>query len=192
MKDLKSVLFITLLISSLASVGYISNSVFAIPSDLLNHKHVFGPLVGVTENDTGITDWVLAGTWRSILTNSTSENTTQNNQSSGAFKAAIEMIKPDGTGRHTHTLTDFVVMNMTQNSDSNSTTFDGTSTVSLREGPVFDVPTTIERSNNGNMFIVTIDPESVDYHFGNSSLIYGISANPEFMKPQGIPQYYFN
>jgi hypothetical protein len=26
------------------------------------------------------------------------------------------------------------------------------------------------------------DPDSVDYHFGNSSLMYGISANREFMK----------
>lgn len=157
--------------------------VFAIPSDLLNHKYVFGPLVGVTENDTGSVDWVLSGTWRSILANDTGEVITQNNQSSGAFKAAIDMIKPDGTGRHTHTLTNFVVLNATENSDRNSTIFNGTSTVSLRDGPAVDIPTIIERSNNGNLFIVTIDPESVDYHFGNLSLMYCISANPEFIKP---------
>jgi hypothetical protein len=93
------------------------------------------------------------------------------------------MIKPDGIGRHTHTLTNFVVINATENSDRDSAIFNGASTVSLREGPAVDIPTTIERSNNGNLFIVTIDPESVDYHFGNSSLMYGISANPEFIKP---------
>jgi hypothetical protein len=186
MNNLKAILSITLLISSLTFIGYISNSVIAIPSDLRNHEYVFGPLVGVTSNNTGNVDWVLSGTWRSTLSNdtvsSTNENVSQSNQSSGVFKAAIEMIKPDGTGRHTHALTNFVVMNAIQNADSNSTTFNGTSTISLRDGPAIDIPTTIERSANGNVFIITIDPESVDYHFGKSPLIYGITANPAFMK----------
>src|ERR1044072_8092046 len=173
MNNLKTIISITLLISNLTFVGYISNSAIAIPSDLLVHKYVFGPLVGVTSNDTGNVDWVLSGTWRSMLSNDTVSNTNENvslgNLSSGVFKAAIEMIKPDGTARHTHTLTDFVVMNVTQNANSNSTTFNGTSTI-------------IQRSANGNVFIITIDPESVDYHFGKSPLIYGISANPAFMK----------
>jgi hypothetical protein len=182
MQILKTLLFVTLLISSFTVVEYVKNFAIAIPPDLLNHKHVFGPLIGVTKNDTGDVDWVIAGTWRSILTNDTNDNTTQNNQSSGAFKAAIEMIRPDGTSRHSHTLTDFVVMNSTQNADNNSTIFNGTSTISLHEGPAVDIPTSIQRSNNGNIYIVTIDPESVDYHFGKSPLIYGIVSNPQFMK----------
>ena len=39
--------------------------------------------------------------------------------------AAIEMIKPDGTARHTHTLTDSVVLNVSH-PDNNSTPYDGT------------------------------------------------------------------
>lgn len=69
----------------------------------------------------------------------------QNNQSSGAFKAVIEMIKLDGTGIHTHTLTDFVVNKVTRNADSNSTIFNGTYTISLSEGPAVDISTAIER-----------------------------------------------
>ncbi|WP_458745831.1 hypothetical protein [Candidatus Nitrosocosmicus sp. T] len=52
----------------------------------------------------------------------------------------------------------------------------------MREGPAVDVPTTIQKSNNDRVFMITINPESVDYHFGNSSLIYGISINPETVK----------
>jgi hypothetical protein len=186
MHDFKILISIISLITSLMLIGYLSNSVNAIPSDLLNHKDFFGPLVGVVENETGEVDWVMTGTWRSILANDTianiNENATQYNQSSGAFKAAIEMIKPDGTGRHTHTLTDFVILNTTRSDDSNSTIFNGTSTISLRDGPAVDIPTTIKRSNNGNVFVIGIDPESVDYHFGKSPLILGITANPEFMK----------
>lgn len=82
----------------------------------------------------------------------------------------------------THALTNFVVLNETQGSENNTTTFRGTSTISLLEGPAVDIPTTIERSGNGNVFVITIDPESVDYHLGESPILYGISANPESMR----------
>ena len=98
------------------------------------------------------------------------------------------MIKPDGIGRHTHTLTNFVVLNATENSDRDSAIFNGASTVSLREGPAVDIPTTIERSNNWNVFVIIIDPESVNYHFGKSPYIYGIIANPEFVKGLHSPR----
>jgi len=186
MYNVKMIISVISLIASLMFIGYISNSVNAIPSDILNHKDFFGPLVGVAENETGDVDWIMTGTWRSILSNDTianiNENATQYNQSSGAFKAAIEIIKPDGTGRYTHTLTDFVILNTTRAEDSNSTIFNDTSTISLRDGPAVDIPTTIQRSNNGNVFVIMIDPESVNYHFGKSPLILGITANPEFMK----------
>ena len=73
MKNPKVVLFTTLLISGLVSNEYTLAFVFAIPSDLLNHKYVFGILVGVTENDTGSVDWVLSGILRSVLANDTGE-----------------------------------------------------------------------------------------------------------------------
>jgi hypothetical protein len=73
MKNLKVVLFTTLLISGLVSNEYTLAFVFAIPSDLLNHKYVFGILVGVTENDTGSVDGVLSGILRSVLANDTGE-----------------------------------------------------------------------------------------------------------------------
>ena len=147
---------------------------------------MFGSLVGITANETGKVDWVMTGTWIPILANDTfnnaNENVIQNNEPSGEFKASIERIKPDGNGRDTHALTDFVVLNITSTDNGNYTNYTGTSTISLREGPAVDVPTTIQKSNNNSIFIIKINPESVDYHFGNSSLIYGISINPETVK----------
>lgn len=189
MQHPKTILFIGLLLTALASIGYIYNSVSATPqSDLRGLKSTYGPIIGLTTNDTGNVDWLIAGTWRSLLTDDPNGNATLYNQSSGAFTAAIEMIRPDGTDRHTHALTHFVVTNRMQNTDNNSTIINGTSTISLLEAPAIDIPTTIERSNNGNVFLIMIDPESVDYHFGKSPFIYGISANPEFMKDQRYPQ----
>ena len=89
----------------------------------------------------------------------------QNNKSSDIFNAAIEMIKPDGTERHTHTLTDFAVLNVSH-PDNNSTLIYGTSTLSLQSGPATDIPTSIQKSND-KVIIINIDPESVDNHFGS-------------------------
>ncbi|MDF0681543.1 MAG: hypothetical protein P0116_11330 [Candidatus Nitrosocosmicus sp.] len=175
-----------MLLATIASIGYLSNSVNAIPAGLFKDHYIFGPLVGVTTNDTGEVDWILTGIWRSSLTNDTNYNTntndTQENQTAGTFNAAIEMIKPDGTARHTHTITDFVVTISSQDTQNNSTILNGTSTISLREGPAVHIPTTIQKSNNDNVFKILVDPESVDYHFGKSPLIYGISNNHDLMK----------
>jgi hypothetical protein len=183
---LKTILYITFVMSFLASIAYVSNPVHSIPSDLSTSKHAFGPLIGVTLNESGNVDWLLSGNWRSILTNDANGNNTQFNQSTGAFRAAIEMIKPDGTARHTHALTDFEVTKTDQH--SNATTFNGTSTISMANGPAVDIPTAIQRSDNGNVFKIMIDPKSVDYHFGNWSIMYGISANHEMLNqsnPEG-------
>jgi hypothetical protein len=117
----------------------------------------------------------MVGNWRSNLVNDTD---IQNNQSSGVYSTAIEMIKPDGPPRHTHTLTDFVVLNVC-NPDDNSTLYNRTSTISLQAGPITDIPTSIQKSN-GNVMIINIDPESVDNHFGRLP-IYGIRSGPQFM-----------
>ncbi len=187
MQNFKSKLSaIATLVIVIASIGYLSNSVIAIPLTFLDRTYVSGPLVGVTTTDTGEVDWVLAGTWRSSLTNNTDSsaitNNTQDNQTYGRFVAAIEMIKPDGTGRHTHSLTDFLVTSISQADQNSSTIYNGTSTISLREGPVVDIPTIIQKSNNSKVFKITVDLESVDYHFGKSPLIYGISVNHDLMK----------
>ncbi|HEU5120813.1 MAG TPA: hypothetical protein VFT71_07470 [Candidatus Nitrosocosmicus sp.] len=151
-------------------------------------------LIGVTTNDTGNVDWLLSITWRSSLTNLTDSNAitnnTQDNQTYGRFVAAIEMIKPDGSSRHTHTLTDFFVTSFSQDEQNNSTIYNGTSTISLRDGPVVHIPTTIQKSNNNSVFKITFDPKGVDYHFGKLPLIYGISAPHDSMKKPHIERLY--
>ena len=78
MLNFKTISSIVWLISSLTFIGYLSNSVNAIPSDLVDDKYVFGPLIGVTANESGKVDWVMTGTWRSILTNDMTNNTNEN------------------------------------------------------------------------------------------------------------------
>ena len=164
-----------IIVSSFVYIGSISNSVIAIPPQFIDDQFVFGPIAGLSEDESGTVDWIMVGNWRLNIANDTD---VQNNQSSDVFNAAIEMIKPDGTARHTHTLTDFVVLNVS-NPDNNSTLYNGTSTISLQAGPATDIPTSIQKSND-NVIIINIDPESVDNHFGKLP-IYGIRSDPQFM-----------
>ena len=85
-------------------------------------------LLDFSENESGAVDWIIIGNWRLNIAN---DMDIQNNKTSDVFNAAIEMIKPDGTARHTHTLTDFVVLNVSH-PDNNSTLYNGTSTISLQ------------------------------------------------------------
>ena len=179
MQTLKTLtlLFAAILVSGFVYIGSASNPVMAVHPQLINDRFIFGPIAGLSEDESGAVDWVMVGNWRSNIVNDTN---VQGNHSSDIFNAAIEMIRPDGTARHTHTLTDFVISNVS-NPDNNSTLYNGTSTISLQAGPAADIPTSILKSNN-NVITLNIDPESVDNHFGTLP-IYGVTINPDLIKP---------
>jgi len=170
-----TLLFSAIIFSNFVYIGSISNPVMAILPQFIDDQFVFGPISGLSENESGAVNWIMNGNWRLNISNDTS---IQNNQSSDVFNVAIEMVKPDGTTRHTHTMTDFVVFNVSH-PDINSTLYNGTSTISLQARPATDIPTTLQKSND-NVIIINIDPESVDNHFGKLP-IYGTRSDPQFM-----------
>ena len=81
------------------------------------------------------------------------------------------MIKTDGTLKHTHTMTNFVLADVS-NQNNNHTVFNGTGTISMPQGPVTEVPISIQVMNN-TLGIINIDSNKIDNHFGNDPL-YGI------------------
>ena len=175
MQNYVTLILVVMMIGGFAFIGVIATTTLALPLDFLDNTYVFGPITGLTQDNNGTIDWVLAGVWRASLPNSTDASS---NTNSSSFNAAIEMIRPDGTGRHTHTVTDFTLLNSSQ-SDTNSTFYNGTSTVSLVKGPAIDIPTSVTLSNQ-SIISIWLDPESVDHHFGDSHTIFGIVASPEF------------
>ncbi len=80
------------------------------------------------------------------------------------------MIKTDGTSKHTHTVTNFVLAETSN--QNNYTIFNGTGTISMPQGPVSEVPISIKVVNN-SLGIITIGPNKIDNHFGTEPL-YGI------------------
>src|SRR5918994_4484028 len=93
-------------------------------------------------------EWVLAGYWElesdMPLFGAGSEGTEPTVTS---FDAVVEMTKyADGTDLHTHTLSDFQ-QSAILHTAANTTTINGTITVSLQEGPVENVPVFITLQN---------------------------------------------
>ena len=82
------------------------------------------------------------------------------------------MIKTDGTAEHKHSLYDSKLnADPIVNNNNNATILNGTSTVTMKEGPINDVPTQITLLGNSAISIL-VEPTKVNNHFG-SRPIYG-------------------
>lgn len=112
------------------------------------------------DNPNDNTEWITGGAFK--MENVNSESPT--------FNSTFYMVKTDGSAAHTHDIFDFVSVGEST-TNGNSTSFNGTSTVTMRGEPITDVPTNITLLGT-DAISVSMDPEKVNNHFGNTS-IYG-------------------
>jgi hypothetical protein len=112
------------------------------------------------DNPDDNTEWIAGGVYRM-------ENL---NSASPTFNASFYMVRTDGNASHTHDVYDFVIEGEPM-SNGNHTVFNGTSTVTMREGPITDVPTTITLLGDDGISIF-FDPSATNNHFGNTA-VYG-------------------
>jgi hypothetical protein len=97
----------------------------------------------------------------------------ENVKTSPTFNSTFYMIKTDGTSKHTHSIYDFKLnADPIINTSNNSTLLNGTSTVTMKEGPVKDVPTQIKLLGN-SVISILLEPTKVNNHFGSGGPIYG-------------------
>ena len=168
----KNTVISTFLIASLIAASglflFFSSSLgtaMGIPPYLVKGDYLFGRTIGIVDDENAKPLWIIYGIWKTNLSNQT-----QAGDNSTIFDASFEMIKTDGTSKHTHTLTDFVLTNVAN--QNNVTVFNGTGTISMPQGPVSEVPISIKVVNN-SLGIITIGPNKIDNHFGTEPL-YGI------------------
>ena len=136
----------------------------------------FGPIASIQNNESGQPAWVVLGFWRGNLLSFNETTTTENSEGNASslaaaaiFNANLRMIMLNGSGVHTHVITNFILSNVTSN-ENGTMTYTGNSTVSMPEAPIVDVPTTIKVS--GEIISIFPDPSKVNQHFGNTP-IYG-------------------
>jgi hypothetical protein len=150
-----------------------SNIVGAYPSDAQRGDYRFGTISSIQNDENGIPAWVLMGHWKSNLADNQSSIANEANLISraGSFDAQFEMVLLNGSADHTHTITNFIATNSSQINNS-TMMFNGTSTASLRAGPVTDIPTSITIMGD-KVISIWLDPSRVDNHYGNTP-IYGL------------------
>ena len=109
--------------------------------------------------------WILGGVYK--LENLSSE--------APIFNASFYMVKTDGNSSHSHEIYDlFLNTPLIDNTTSNLTHINGTTTVTMKDEPITNVPTNITLLGD-NAINLWLDPSKVSNHFGDSP-IYGIQG----------------
>ncbi|MCC2647222.1 MAG: uncharacterized protein K0R16_25 [Nitrososphaeraceae archaeon] len=158
-------------------VSYEENQVMAYSRAYGKGNFTFGTISSIQNDESGNPAWVVSGHWKGNLLSNQSNVTSQGNISSSSgptFNASVEMIMLNGTAAHTHTITNFVLAN-TSMPNNMTRIFNGTSTASMREGPVTDIPTGISIMGD-KVISIWLDPSKINNHFGNTP-IYGTVMN---------------
>jgi hypothetical protein len=124
-----------------------------------------GSITSTTNNGTSADPaWILGGVFKFSDVNSST--------ASPAFNSTFYMVKVDGTANHTHSIYDFKLAGQpTADNTTNSTLYNGTSTVTMGDGPVNNVPTQINILGD-HAISIKLDGSVIDNHFG-SQPIYG-------------------
>ncbi len=124
-----------------------------------------GSITSNTNNGTSVDpSWILGGVFKFSNINSMTASPT--------FNSTFYMVKVDGTANHTHSIYDFKLAGQqTIGNTINSTMYNGTSTVTMREDPVNNVPTQINILGD-HAISINMDGSVIDNHF-ESQPIFG-------------------
>ena len=133
-------------LTSAASVAY--GQVGDTKAGVFNHTQT---------DSSGNTTWINSGNW----------SMTGINSSSPSLTAIIEMAKPNGSAGHEHEINDFKLVGSPV-IENQTIHLNGTSTITMRDGPVTNEPTVIALSQE--KIDIYFDPENINNHFENQSI----------------------
>jgi predicted extracellular nuclease len=84
------------------------------------------------------------------------------------FHSKINMVMTNGSAMHDHEIYNFKLATMS-NPNNTTSVFNGTATITMRQGPVENVPVSIKRIDN-NVISIWADPAMINNHFGNTPI----------------------
>ena len=143
-----------------------------------------GTIASLQNDKDGKPAWVVSGLWRGSLTNMTSSaammssssannTTSKTNLPTATFNSVFNMVMLNGSALHKHQLSNVTLTGMSM-PDKKTVVYNGTATITMKEGPVNDVPLSIKTLND-NVIGIWVDPAKTMNHFGNTP-IYGTIA----------------
>ena len=147
--------------------------------------YAFGTIASLQNDENGNPTWIVSGLWEGSLTNKTqggegNQTATTTNASTATaslpnatFHSKFNMVMTNGSAMHDHEISDFTLADISKPNNS-TIVYNGTATITMRQGPVPDVPISIETMDN-NTISIWADPTKLNNHFGDTP-IFGIIA----------------
>ena len=175
--------------------GILHNSAIAFPQQKQGYSHnkmmmepglyAFGTIASLQNDENGNPTWIVSGIWKGSLsmgnetqgmvgnqTNTTSAAANATSTTGGppnaTFNSKFNMVMTNGSAMHDHEIYNFKLASMS-NPNNTTSVFNGTATITMRQGPVENVPVSIKRIDN-NVISIWADPAMIDNHFGNTPI----------------------
>lgn len=141
--------------------------------DKLNFTTAVGIMSSLQNDASGKPAWIVSGEWQMLLFKSHIE-LKKVQPALATFSTILTMVHLNGTALHQHSMSDFKLTsaNSSNTNHYSSVTFNGTATITMKDGPHLNVPISI-KIMNGHTVSLWIDPIRVQNHFGDTP-IYGI------------------
>src|SRR5918994_3318642 len=176
--------------------GIIQNNAIAYPQQKQEYSHnkmmmqpglyAFGTIASLQNGENGNPTWIVSGIWKGSLsmgnetqgvgggnqTNTTSAaanaTSTIGGPANATFNSKFNMVMTNGSAMHDHEIYNFKLASMS-NPNNTTSVFNGTATITMRQGPVENVPVSIKRIDN-NVVSIWADPTMINNHFGNTPI----------------------
>ena len=148
----------------------------------LNFTSASGTIASLQNDGSGKPGWILSGQWQMMVFKPRLEES-QSKPATVLFNTIFNMVHPDGTALHTHTISSIFNLTGISNSANNnnhltSTTINGTARLvtigllNMASMSNLEVPVSVKIVDR-SAFSLWIDPSKTGNHFGNTP-IYGI------------------
>src|ERR671910_1489875 len=175
--------------------GIIQNNAIAYPQQKQGYSHnkmmmqpglyAFGTIASLQNDENGNPTGIVSGIWKGSLsmgnetqgvggnqTNTTSAaanvTSTTGGPANATFNSKFNMVMTNGSAMHDHEIYNFKLASMS-NPNNTTSVFNGTATITMRQGPVENVPVSIKRIDN-NVISIWADPAMINNHFGNTPI----------------------
>jgi hypothetical protein len=164
MRLIYSGIILATVIMAVLNIGATASIYAQISTNEPSSSSLKGSLTSLQNDPTdNSTQWIVSGVFKMDNINNTATSAAPT-----TLNASFYMMKTDGTSPHKHQIYDFKLIGQ-PSINSNSTVYNGTSTVTMKDGPVQDVPTRIALLD-GNAISIWADPSKVNNHFGNTQI----------------------
>ena len=139
----------------------------------------YGTIASIQSQQGDSPGWILSGHWNTNIINKTMANFNQSNPAS--FDAMFSMVMLNGSAKHQHHISNFSLTDVKV--EDSTVSYTGQATVTMKDGPVTDIPMEVKMHNN-NVISIWFDPTKVKNHFG-ASPIYGTVFTEKEIKTKG-------